>query len=276
MSTQRPLRARVAQLAVEFIVAVAVAIVLFPFLWIFLASIKPPHLVAEPDVWLFTPSLANWSDVLLRSDVPQNILNSLIVSVATVAIALLLGCPAAYAFSRFKAGGGTRFAILAAEMMPPAILILPLFLVFYRLGLIDSLAGVIIAHLTLVMPVVTWFLIGFFDDVPRELEEQAMIDGYTQFQAFYKVVLPTIRPGVAAAAVFGFVLSWNDLFYALILTGGESRTLPVAIAGFWTFRGVDMGKMAVAILLAIVPILVVSFFIQKHLIRGLGGGAVKT
>lgn len=276
MSTHRPLGSRAAQLAVEFIVAVAVAIVLFPFLWIFLASIKPPHLVAEPDVWLFTPSLANWADVLLRSDVPQNILNSLIVSVATVAIALLLGCPAAYAFSRFKAGGGTRFAILAAEMMPPAILILPLFLVFYRLGLIDSLAGVVIAHLTLVMPVVTWFLIGFFDDVPRELEEQAMIDGYTQFQAFYKVVLPTIRPGVAAAAVFGFVLSWNDLFYALILTGGESRTLPVAIAGFWTFRGVDMGKMAVAILLAIVPILVVSFFIQKHLIRGLGGGAVKT
>ena len=132
-----------------------------------------------------------------------------------------------------------------------------------------------IGHLPFVVPVVTWFLIGFFDEVPRELEEQAMIDGYTQFQAFYKVVLPTIRPGIAAAGIFGFVLSWNDLFYALILTGGESRTLPVAIAGFWTFRGVDMGKMAVAILVAVVPILIISFFVQKHLIRGLGGGAVK-
>lgn len=276
MSTRRSFSRRLTRLAVEGLVMIAVAIVLFPFLWILLASIKPPHLVAEPDVWLFSPSLANWTDVLMRSDVPQNVLNSVIISLATVAIALALGCPAAYAFSRFKSGGPARFGILVAAMMPPAILILPLFLVFYRLGLIDSRMGVIVAHLTLVMPVVTWFLIGFFDDVPRELEEQAMIDGYTQFQAFYKVVLPTIRPGVAAAAVFGYVLSWNDLFYALILTGGESRTLPVAVAGFWTFRGVDMGKMAVAILLAIVPVLLASFFIQKHLVRGLGGGAVKT
>lgn len=266
----------VARLVVEVVVALAAAVVLFPFLWIFLASIKPPHLVSEPDVWFFAPSFANWHDVVLASDVPDNILNSLKVSLSTVLIALLVGCPAAYAFSRFRAGGTSRFAVLAAEMMPPAILILPLFLVFYRLGLIDSLTGVVVAHLTLVVPVVTWFLIGFFDEVPRELEEQAMIDGCTQFQAFYRVILPTVRPGIAAAAVFGFVLSWNDLFYALILTGGESRTLPVAIAGFWTFRGVDMGKMAVAILLAIVPILIVSFFIQKHLIRGLGGGAVKT
>ena len=126
------------------------------------------------------------------------------------------------------------------------------------------------------MPVATWFLTGFFDDLPRELEEQAMIDGCTRFEAFYRVILPSVRPGLAGAAVFGFVLSWNDLFYALILTGGESRTLPVAIAGFWTFRGIDMGKMAVAILIAIVPIVVASFFIQKHLIRGLGGGAIKT
>ena len=261
--------------AVEIVVAIAIVIVLFPFVWVLVTSLKPPHLVAEPDVWRFAPSFANWQDVLVRSAVPSNIVNSLIVSLSTVAVALSVGCPAAYAFSRFRSGVATRFSILAAEMMPPAILILPLFLIFYRLGLIDSKIGVVIAHLTFVVPVVTWFLIGFFDEVPRELEEQAMIDGYTQFQAFYKVVLPTIRPGIAAAGIFGFVLSWNDLFYALILTGGDSRTLPVAIAGFWTFRGVDMGKMAVAILVAVVPILIVSFFIQKHLIRGLGGGAVK-
>ena len=272
----RPLRSRIAQLAAELTVAVAVAIVLFPFVFILTTSLKPPHLVAEPGVWQFSPSFANWVDVLLRSDVPINILNSIAVSLATVAIALLVGCPAAYSFSRFKAGGPARFTILSAAMMPPVILILPLFLVFYHLGLIDTLTGVVIAHLTLVTPVVTWFLIGFFDDVPKELEEQAMIDGCTQFQAFLRVILPTVRPGLAGAGVFGFVLSWNDLFYALILTGGESRTLPVAIAGFWTFRGIDMGKMAVAILLAVVPVLVVSFFIQKHLIRGLGGGAVKS
>lgn len=276
MADRRTFRQKAAQTATELTVATAVAVVLFPFVWIFLTSLKPPHLVAVPDAWLFTPSLENWADVLVRSDVPHNIANSIVVSVSTVLIALLVGCPAAYAFSRFKAGGGARFTILSAAMIPPAILILPLFLVFYHLDLIDSLAGVVIAHLTFVTPVVTWFLMGFFDDVPRELEGQAMIDGCTQFQAFYRVILPAVRPGIAAAAVFGFVLSWNDLFYALILTGGESRTLPVAIAGFWTFRGIDIGKMAVAVLLAIVPILILSFFIQKHLVRGLGGGAVKT
>lgn len=276
MADRRTFRQKAAQMATELTVAMAVAVVLFPFVWIFLTSLKPPHLVAVPDAWVFTPSFGNWADVLVRSDVPHNIANSVVISLSTVLIALLVGCPAAYALSRFKAGGGARFTILSAAMIPPAILILPLFLVFYHLGLIDSLAGVVIAHLTFVTPVVTWFLMGFFDDVPRELEGQAMIDGCTQFQAFYRVILPAIRPGIAAAAVFGFVLSWNDLFYALILTGGESRTLPVAIAGFWTFRGIDIGKMAVAILLAVVPILILSFFIQKHLVRGLGGGAVKT
>lgn len=265
----------VARIAAILALVLALVIVLFPFLWVFLESIKPPELGARPDVWIFSPTAENWNDVVLQSDVPFNILNSFIVALSTVAIALVIGCPAAYAFSRYKGYQGARYSILAAEMMPPAILILPFFLVLYRLQMIDSLAGVIAAHLSFVVPVVTWFLIGFFDEVPKDLENQAMIDGYTRFQAFYKVILPVVRPGIGAAGVFGFVLSWNDLFYALLLTGNESRTLPVAIAGFWTFRGIDMGKMAVAILIAIIPVLILSFFIQKHLVRGIGGGAVK-
>lgn len=264
-----------ARIAAFVAILLSLSVVLFPFLWVFLESIKPPSLGARPDVWLFTPTGANWNEVLLNSDVPVNIMNSFIVAFATVAIALLVGCPAAYAFSRYRGYRGARYSILAAEMMPPAILILPFFLVLYRLQLIDSLIGVIAAHLSFVVPVVTWFLIGFFDEVPRDLENQAMIDGYTRFQAFYKVILPVVRPGLGAAGVFGFVLSWNDLFYALLLTGSQSRTLPVAIAGYWTFRGVDMGKMAVAILIAIIPVLILSFFIQKHLVKGIGGGAVK-
>ena len=102
-----------------------------------------------------------------------------------------------------------------------------------------------------------------------------MIDGYTRFQAFYKVILPVVMPGLGAAGVFGFVLSWNDLFYSLLLTGAESRTLPVAIASFQTFRGIELGKMAVAILIAVIPVLILSYSIQKHLIRGIGGSGVK-
>ena len=266
---------RPARYAATLVVLVALFVVLFPFLWVFMESIKPPELGARPDVWQFTPSWSNWTDVL-GGDVPVNIGNSFLVAVCTVGIALLVGCPAAYAFSRYRGFQGARYYILAAEMVPPAILILPFFLVLYHIQLIDSLVGVIAAHLSFVVPVVTWFLIGFFDDVPEDLEHQAMIDGYTRFQAFYKVILPAVRPGVAAAGVFGFVLSWNDLFYALLLTGSESRTLPVAVAGYWTFRGVDMGRMAVAILVAIIPVLILAYFIQKHLVRGIGGGAVKS
>jgi multiple sugar transport system permease protein len=126
-----------------------------------------------------------------------------------------------------------------------------------------------------VLPVVTWFLIGFFEAVPRELEEQALVDGYGRFAAFRKVVLPQVLPGIAAAGIFGFVLSWNDLFFALILASGETKTLPVAIAGYNTFRGVELGEMSVAILVAVVPILVLSFFVQKRLVRGIGGGGLK-
>ena len=261
--------------AAWFAIILALFVVLFPFVWVFMESIKPPELGARPDVWAFTPTWVNWNEVLLESGVPGNILNSFIVAVSTVGIALIVGCPAAYAFSRFRGYQGARYSILAAETMPPAILILPFFLVLYRLQMIDSLIGVIAAHLSFVVPVVTWFLIGFFDEVPKDLENQAMIDGCTRFQAFYKVILPVVRPGIGAAGVFGFVLSWNDLFYALLLTGSESRTLPVAIAGYWTFRGVDMGKMAVAILIAIIPVLILSFFIQKHLVKGIGSGAMK-
>jgi len=256
--------------------ALALLLVTFPFFWILLTSLKPPELVARADVWLFAPSVANWRDVLFGSSVPRYIGNSVLVGLATVAITLAVGCPAAYAFSRFRVGGGAgRFAILAAEMMPPAVLIVPFFLLMYRLALIDTVWAVVAAHLTFITPVVVWFLIGFIDEVPRELEQQAMVDGYTQFQAFYKVILPVIRPGLAASAIFAFVLSWNDMFYALILTGGAAKTLPVAIAGYWTFRGIEMGKMAVAILISIVPVLIASFFVQKHLVKGLGGGAVK-
>ena len=253
----------------------AIIVVLFPFFWIFLESVKPPSLGGRPDIWRFELSWENWSEVLLNSSVPLNIMNSFFIAFITVVISLICGAPAAYAFSRFRGFQGARYSILAAEMMPPAILILPLFLILYKLELIDSRIGVVTAHLTFVVPVITWFLIGFFDEIPKDLEDQAMIDGYTRFQAFYKVILPVVRPGLGAAAVFGFVLSWNDLFYSLLLTGAGSRTLPVAIASFWTFRGIELGKMAVAILIAVIPVLILSYFIQKHLIKGIGGSGVK-
>ncbi|GIV85720.1 MAG: ABC transporter permease [Candidatus Roseilinea sp.] len=254
----------------------ALGVMLFPYLWTLLASFKTEAAINRPLALGFTPTLAHWRAVVLESSIPLQARNSLLVGALTVGMALLIGAPAAYAFARFNVGGpGLRFSMLAAQMLPPATLIVPLFLIMYSLQLLDSLLAIVAAHLTFILPLTTWFLIGFFDDVPRDLEEQAMVDGCTPWQAFYKVVLPTIRPGMTAAALFGFVLSWNDLFYALLLSGKNSATLPVGIAGFWTFRGIEMGRMSAAIILAVIPMVVVSFFVQKYLVRGLGGGAIK-
>lgn len=168
-----------------------------------------------------------------------------------------------------------RFLVLLAQMLPPAALIVPLFLLMYYTKLMGSIYTVVIAHLTVLLPLVTWFLIGFFDDIPPELEDAALVDGCTPMQTFLKIVLPIVRPGLGAAGLFAFVLSWNDMFYALLLTSGTNRTLPVGVAGYWTFRGVEMGQMSAAILLAIVPMIILSFFVQKFMLRGLSGGAIK-
>jgi ABC-type glycerol-3-phosphate transport system permease component len=157
-------------------------------------------------------------------------------------------------------------------VIPPTVLVFPLLALALTFHLNDTLLAVIAAY---VVPMITWFMIGFFNGVPRELEEQASIDGYGPFQAFLRVVVPNVLPGLGAAALLAFMLSWNELFYALILAPGTSRTLPVAIASFNTFQGVQLGPMCAAILVSALPVTILSFLVQRHLVRGVGGGDVK-
>jgi ABC-type glycerol-3-phosphate transport system permease component len=257
------------------LLALAVVAVAFPFLWVVLAAFKGPEELADPSQLFFSPTLENWQSVA-DGGVFRAAFVSGQVGLVTVALALGAGTLAAYAISRYRSGGGaTRFGILLSQLMPPAVLVVPLFIVLLEFDLRDTPIAVMVSHLTFVLPVVTWFMIGFFDAVPRELEEQAMVDGYGRFAAFRKVVLPQVLPGLGAAGIFAFVLSWNDLFYALILAGGTTETLPVAIASFNTFRGVELGSMAAAILVSVVPVLIASFFVQRRLVRGISGGALK-
>jgi ABC-type glycerol-3-phosphate transport system permease component len=256
-------------------VFLAVITVISPYIWIVLSSLKGPADLSDPKKLWFVPILDNWENVL-SGGIMHYFLNSLIVGVGTVALSLLTGTPAAYSISQYKTGGRlARFSILISEVLPPAVMAVPLFLISYYLKMNGTLVPVIIAHLTFVLPVVTWFMISFFDAVPKDIESQAMIDGCSRFMAFRKVVLPQVLPGVGAAGLFGFVLSWNDLFYALILGGQKTKTLPMAIAGYDTFRGVLLGEMSVAILVSVIPTLFLSFFVQKTMIQGIGGGGVK-
>ena len=256
-------------------VAVAVLTVALPYLWVVLASFKSGADLNEPTKLAFSPTLDNWREVG-SGGVLGSAVNSAMVGVITVALALVVGTLGAYAISRFRSGGtATRFGILLSQLMPPAVLVVPLFLLAFDLGLRDTPVAIIASHLTFVLPVVTWFLIGFFDAVPKAFEEQAMVDGYGRFGAFRRVVLPQVLPGIGAAGIFAFVLSWNDLFYALILAGGNTTTLPVKIASYNTFRGVELGAMSAAILVSVVPVLIASFFVQRRLVRGISGGGLK-
>lgn len=254
---------------------IAVLTVIFPLLWITLASFKSPSQLNDPSLLLFSPNLENWLYVIDRG-ILEAASRSALVATITVIVSAIAGSTAAYVISAYKAGGAaTRFGILAAQVLPPAVLVFPFLTLAYLSRTNDSLLPLIFAHLSFVLPVVTWFLIGFFDSVPKSIEEQARVDGFTRFQAFFLVVLPQVYPGLGAAVIFGFTLSWNDMFYGLILTPSKSAILPVAIAGFNTFRGVELGAMSAAILVAVVPVLIASFFIQKKLVQGISGGAVK-
>lgn len=249
--------------------------VVFPFAWIALASVKTPAQLNDPFLVVFTPSGASWQAVL-SSGILGAAGRSALTALVTVVISVVVGSMGAYAIAKFRSGGQvTRFGILAAQVLPPAVLVFPFLRMAYGLRLNDTLVPVMLAHLSFVLPVVTWFLIGFFEAVPRSLEEQARVDGFTRLQAFRLVVLPQVLPGIGAAAIFGFTLSWNDMFYGLILSPGKAAILPVAIAGFNTFRGVELGSMSAAILIAVIPVVIASFFIQRRLVQGISGGAVK-
>lgn len=256
-------------------ILLAVLVVLCPYIWVILSSFKMPADLNHPTKLFFLPVLENWNNVL-SGDLPQNFLTSLIIALVTVLISLLVGAPAAYSISQYRTGGRpTSLGILVAQMIPPAVMVVPLFFIGFHLKINGTIISVIVGHLIIVLPVVTWFLISFFAEVPRDLEEAARIDGCSRFMAFRKIVLPQVLPGIGAAGIFGFILSWNDMFYALILGGESTKTLPLAIVGYNTFRGVQLGEMSVAILTSVIPTLMFSFFIQKRLIKGIGGGGVK-
>jgi multiple sugar transport system permease protein len=182
----------------------------------------------------------------------------------------------AYAIARFRTGGALlRIGMLASQMLPPVILILPLFALFVVTNLIQTCTAVIIAHITINLPFMAWMMVTFFEGDSQFLEEAARIDGASRFQAFLYIAIPVATPGILAAGLLGFILSWNEFLYALILSGSESQTLPVGLASLETHAGVEIAPLAAATLLALLPVLGLMPFLKKYLIKGLSLGALK-
>lgn len=257
---------------------VIVLIAAGPVYWALSTAIKTrADAFAYPPSWVFTPSFHSYDVIFSNFNYSTPLTNSLIIVIVSTAVALCVGVLAAYSFSRFnlRGGGILIFALLSVRMFPAVALALPLYLLFAKNQLFDTRIGMIIAYTAFGIPIVVWMMRSFFDDVPTALDEAAMIDGHSRLSVLTKVILPLSLPGLVATATFVVILLWNEFLIANVLTSSKAVTIPVAITGFNTDRGIEWDYMAAGASLAILPVVVFTVLIHKYLVRGLTFGAVK-
>ena len=251
---------------------------LAPIFVMFQTSFKvETQIFSVPPVWIFFPTIQNYTEVLVMDRFSRYLTNSLIVGVVSTLFTLTFGGMAAYALVRFKFMGKGVISIttLLLRMLPPAVLAVPVFVIWSDWNLLDKRTGLILVYVAMNLPFTIWILYGFIAQIPKELEEAAVIDGCNPYQVFFRVVLPLIRPGLAAAAIFTFRIAWNEFILSLVLTNRYTRTLPVATSLFLTDHGIQWGKiMAMGTLIALPP-LIFTFIAARQIITGLTAGAVK-
>jgi multiple sugar transport system permease protein len=282
MPTRGRLRKAAPRVAAIVTIVVALVVTLFPVYWIAANSFKfDIDIFSIPPMWFpSSPTLKHYYSAFVERPFLQYALNSFIIAVATTIIALVLGTMAGYALARFRYPGNVRynvsFWILSTRMMPPIVTIIPLYLFFNYFQMLNTKTAVVIAYTAFNLPFATWMMKSYFQDLPVELEEAAMVDGDTRWGAFLRIALPLARPGLAATAIFCLIISWNEFLLALILTLTEkSQTLPIGISGRVTQYNTYWGEISAAGFTACIPIMIFAFIVQRHLVRGLSFGAVK-
>ena len=275
---RRPRRRRRFGEAVRAALVVLTALVMMvPIVWITLAAFKQ-HVDVYQLKLLFRPTLENFALVF---DSPyhlgRKLLNSTIVSLVTVAIAIPIATGAAYSFSRFRMRGERVMfvMILATQFVPAVVIVLPFFLLFRDLGILDTRLGLILVNLSIVTPFAIWMIKGFIDGIPRDTEEAALVDGSSRLQVIRNVVLPMAAPGLVTAAIFCFIIAWNDFLFALILTTNKAVTLTVGLALFQAEEGDLWNLLAAAGIIIMVPMFALALLIQKHFVQGMTMGAVR-
>jgi multiple sugar transport system permease protein len=246
------------------------------FLWMISLSLKneldntafPPVFIPSP------PTLANYVEVFAKNNFALYFWNSILVTGGAVLIGLLVGVPAGYGIARARSA---KFAILIliARMTPALSYLIPLFLVFQILGLIGTISALIITHLVITIPIIVWIMIGYFENVPLELEDAAHIDGATTWQSFRYIALPLARPGIVVGGILAFIFSWNNFIFSVVLGGKSSRTLPSAVYNSLTFEQISWGPLAAAALLVTLPVLLLTVIAQREIVAGLSAGGLK-
>lgn len=263
---------------IKFIIGVLItAAFLAPYLYMIMLSFQTRAQIFGDFSIFFTPTLDNFRELIDGGFFINNLQSSIIVVVGSVLVGLILAVPAAYGFARFDFKGkkDLSFWVLSLRMVPPIAVVIPYFLIGSFVGLIDTHIILIITYLTFNIPFAVWMLKGFFEDIPVSIEEQARVDGCSRFQAFRKIMIPLVAPGMGATAILIVIQSWNHFVYALFLTSTSARTLPTMVTRFMGFTGVAWGPMAAASTLSTIPVVIFAVLFRKKLIQGLTFGAVK-
>jgi multiple sugar transport system permease protein len=262
------------------VLGILAVIVLFPFYWMIVTSLKSEDQMRSL-VSMFWPSpviFDNYRQLISKTEFVSWYGNSLIVSIASTFVATAIGTIGAYALARLKflGRGFMASATLITYLVPPSILFIPLYAQIKNIGLSNSLWGLVATYPSFTVPFVTWLLMGYFESIPEELEESAMIDGATRFGAFYRIVLPLAAPGVLAASLYAFTQAWNEFLYSLVfITDGRLRTLPVGLASFITGDVYGWGYLMAGAVLTTVPVIAAYMYLQKYMVEGLTAGSVK-
>jgi multiple sugar transport system permease protein len=257
---------------------VIITATVFPFYWMVTASLKTrTDVLAFPPVFVFSPTFEHYAKAFLEAGIGKNVLNSLIVSVTTTLLALLIGTPAAYGLARWdwKGKRDLWFWIISNRFMSPLVLALPFYIIANAFGMLNNVFTLVVIYLSFTIPLVVWLTMDQFRNIPREIDEAAVVDGASLFQVFLRVVLPLAMPGVIVGAILSFIFSWNEMLFALILTRSEARTAPVAATSFMSGYDLPWGVIMATGTIIVVPVIVFAIAVSRHLVRGLTLGAVK-
>ena len=272
----RSLPRRVALFAVAGLI---VSMWAFPVLWALLTSFKTERdVLAYPPTFVFAPTLANYREVLFGSStILPNLWSSVVVSCSATLLTMLFAVPAAYALARLRYPGrkASGFYVLATQMLPPVGLIIPYYLVLQRIGGLDTYSGLVVIYLTFSLPFAIWLLVSYFEDVPYEMEEAALLDRAGRLRALWYVVLPQVRGGIAVTTVFVFLNAWNEFMFAVVLGGNKVRPVTVAMFNFISVEQTQWARLAAGAMVAMAPVILVGLLAQRHIVKGLTVGAVK-
>ena len=259
----------------------------FPIAWLILTSFKPTtDIMVSPPRFVFTPTLDNYKYALGRANFAMFIGNTLYVSLLSTFFVVVLASLAAYSFARYNVGyGNILFFILTTKMMPAIAVVLPFFLIFRNIGAtpigealgigLDKRGALVISYTIFNLPFAIWLMVSFFQDISRELEDSARLNGYNRLQVLRKVVLPLAAPGIAVTAIFCLIFSWNEFLFAYILTRDAARTITVGVESFFTLQGILWGPVAAAATISVLPMLIFVLVLQRYMVRGLTFGAVR-